>query len=105
MMQGADRVDVVSVNRKFDSESEQLATGIEVSQYLTHREVNCQLHTCETTQFFPHVGQMILEKAEELHSDLIVMGAYGHSRLRELFLGGVTRNLCNNSSVPLFLVH
>ncbi|MBT8125002.1 MAG: universal stress protein [Gammaproteobacteria bacterium] len=105
VIENANRVDVVSVNRTFDNESDQLAKGIEISQYLAHREVNCQLHHCKTTSSSPHVGQLIMEKAKELDSDLIVMGGYSHSRLRELFIGGVTRELCNNSNVPLFLAH
>jgi nucleotide-binding universal stress UspA family protein len=38
-------------------------------------------------------------------SDLLVMGAYGHSRLREAILGGATRNLLENADFPVFLAH
>jgi nucleotide-binding universal stress UspA family protein len=38
-------------------------------------------------------------------ADMIVMGAYGHSRLRQWILGGVTSSLLRSSPVPLFLSH
>ena len=47
----------------------------------------------------------ILGQAAEMNADLIVMGAYGHARLREIILGGVTRDLLKQSTVPLFLAH
>jgi nucleotide-binding universal stress UspA family protein len=37
--------------------------------------------------------------------DLIVMGAYGHSRLRELLLGGVTRTMLDRMTVPVLMAH
>jgi nucleotide-binding universal stress UspA family protein len=38
-------------------------------------------------------------------ADLLVMGAYGHSRLREFILGGVTRSLLREMTVPVLLSH
>lgn len=48
--------------------------------------------------------QMILTKAEELGCDLIVVGAYGHSRIREMILGSTTQNLVTRSHLPVMLV-
>jgi nucleotide-binding universal stress UspA family protein len=50
-------------------------------------------------------GQAILRAAEKFACDFIVMGAYGHSRLREIFLGGATRYALRHSKLPLFLSH
>lgn len=47
----------------------------------------------------------IIGQAADMNADLIVMGAYGHARLREIILGGVTRDLLKQSSVPLLLAH
>ncbi len=38
-------------------------------------------------------------------ADLLVMGAYGHSRLREMVLGGVTRSVLSDANIPVFLMH
>ena len=51
------------------------------------------------------VGNQILSRAADIQSDLIVMGAYGHSRLRELVLGGVTRTLLDTMTVPVLMSH
>jgi len=50
-------------------------------------------------------SEAIIGQAADMNADLIVMGAYGHARLREIILGGVTRDLLKQSSVPLLLAH
>jgi nucleotide-binding universal stress UspA family protein len=49
------------------------------------------------------VGDIILARAAELGCDLVTMGAYGHSRLAELVLGGTTRHLLRRMRVPVLL--
>jgi len=46
-----------------------------------------------------------LARAADWASDLIVMGAYGHSRFRELLLGGATRSLLKTMTVPALMSH
>ena len=50
-------------------------------------------------------GQALLGAARSADANLIVMGAYTHSRWREIILGGVTRYMLENTSLPLFMVH
>ena len=50
-------------------------------------------------------GDVLLSRAADHGSDLIVMGAYGHSRVREWVLGGVTRHLLNHMTVPTLMSH
>lgn len=50
-------------------------------------------------------GEAILEAAHDERADLIVMGAWGHSRIAQLVLGGTTRFLFQNSDLPLFVAH
>jgi nucleotide-binding universal stress UspA family protein len=52
-----------------------------------------------------HVGEAILAHARDMHVDLIVMGGYGHSRLREIVLGGVTRHVLDHMWVPVLMCH
>jgi nucleotide-binding universal stress UspA family protein len=51
------------------------------------------------------VSDAIIDQAASMNADLIVMGAYGHARLREIILGGVTRDLLKRAPVCLFLAH
>ena len=50
-------------------------------------------------------GEALLSYAADIGADLIVAGAYGHSRAREMVFGGVTRTLLNEMTVPVFLSH
>jgi nucleotide-binding universal stress UspA family protein len=47
----------------------------------------------------------LIAEAQERSADLVVMGGYGHSRLREWLLGGVTYQLMHQAPVPLIVAH
>lgn len=51
------------------------------------------------------VGNMLLSRASDAGADLIVMGAYGRSRLRELVLGGATWHILHHMTVPILMGH
>ena len=51
------------------------------------------------------VGDEILSRLTDMGADLLVMGAYGHSRMRELVFGGVTRHIARHMTVPTLLSH
>lgn len=60
------------------------------------------------TQVVPagsHAGVALLEQCAAADADLLVMGAYTHSRLRQLILGGVTRHVLGHAPLPLLLCH
>jgi len=51
------------------------------------------------------VGEELLSTASDLGADLLVIGAYGHSRLREFVLGGVTRTILDKMTIPVLISH
>jgi nucleotide-binding universal stress UspA family protein len=51
------------------------------------------------------MGEFILAQAEVAGSDLLVMGGYGHSRFREMLLGGVTRHMLEQARLPIIFAH
>ncbi len=51
------------------------------------------------------IGELILSEAADCGADLLVMGAYGHSRIRELALGGATRTLLDAMTLPVLMSH
>ncbi|MDH3702904.1 MAG: universal stress protein [Alphaproteobacteria bacterium] len=57
------------------------------------------------TPDYRDVGEAILDEAKEFDADLVVMGAYSHSRLRELIFGGVTGHILTNADRPILMVH
>ena len=51
------------------------------------------------------VGNVILSRAADHDTDLIVMGIYGNSRMREFVLGGASRTLLTSMTVPVLMSH
>jgi nucleotide-binding universal stress UspA family protein len=51
------------------------------------------------------IGDEILSRIADMGADLLVMGAYGHSRMRELVFGGVTRHIAGHMTVPTLFSH
>ena len=51
------------------------------------------------------VGNQLLSRAADLNVDLVVMGAWGHSRLQELVMGGVTQTILRSMTVPVLMSH
>ncbi|MGA9580849.1 MAG: universal stress protein [Allosphingosinicella sp.] len=72
-------------------------------RYLALHGVKAELH--EASRDDRPIAELLLVAAARLDARYIVMGAYGHSRLREAVLGGVTRQMMKESRVPLLLGH
>jgi nucleotide-binding universal stress UspA family protein len=72
-------------------------------EYLSHHRIKSDIHWRSSDEH--KVADAIINIAEELGSGLIVAGAFGHNRLREMLLGSVTRALLKNSPLPLLLAH
>ncbi len=77
--------------------------GVDVATWLTHHGCNVVVQQYQSDGL--DVSEAILARAKESDSDLIVMGAYGHSRTREALFGGTTRSLIAQSEHPVFLVY
>ena len=75
----------------------------DLSSYLARHGVKAEAHPTASGKVA--VGDVILSRASDLGADLIVMGAWGHSRLREIVLGGATRSLLEQMTVPVLLSH
>ncbi|MBK1665867.1 universal stress protein UspA [Rhodospirillum rubrum] len=80
------------------------ATAHELERHLAWHGVKAGvrvLHAAAGTR----AGEALVAASDEVKADLLVMGAYTHSRLRQLILGGVTRHLLGNARIPLLLSH
>lgn len=77
--------------------------GADIALYLARHGVKVSVHRQSGAGY--DVGARILSRAADTSSDLIVMGAYGHARLRELVLGGVTRTVLGAMTVPVLMSH
>ena len=104
LMQTAEKVDVITVYKEKDLESD-IAQGMEVSTFLENHNVKCELYPKQITDNDPSVGSILVKHSDRSDTDLIAVGGYGHSYLRESILGGVTQHLIHNARMPLMLVH
>jgi len=95
----AETVDVMWVDE--DIEEDSVQTGL--PGYLAWHGVDAS-----TVRLKPDdrlMGEILTEEAEKRGADLVVMGAYTHSRLREFVLGGVTQHILENAAISVLLAH
>ena len=95
----ADKVFILSVGES----SSEIPDAAGLAGYLAWHGVSAEAVGIEETA--GTVGAALLSAARDGGADMIVMGAYTHSRWREMILGGVTRYLLANTDLPLLLVH
>jgi nucleotide-binding universal stress UspA family protein len=69
--------------------------------FLSRHDVHPEIVT--RTRLHRNIGEAIGREARELGAGIVVMGAYGHSRLRELVMGGATMSMLEQSPIPLLM--
>ena len=96
-MQRAERVRILTAQ-----EYQRRGPGaMELAGYLALHGI--QAESAEFRPIEKEVGRGLLEGARKFDSDLLAMGAYSHSRLRQLILGGVTRHVLENATLPVMM--
>lgn len=99
----ARKVTVMTIGpRPADGESPD-ASAADVARFLSRHGIHAE--TVFDANIAIDTGEWLLSRASDLGAQLIVMGAYGHTRLRELILGGVTKTLLNEMTVPVLMSH
>jgi nucleotide-binding universal stress UspA family protein len=101
MLRGADEVNVVTVNAEGGPHGD--VPGADIALYLARHGVRVKVANVRGAEI--DTGSQLLSYAADLSSDLIVMGAYGHARVAELVLGGVTRTIFGAMTVPVLMSH
>lgn len=76
--------------------------GFNITRHLARKGVHAELKRI-ASDLDP--GNTLLSHAADVGADMIVMGAYGHSRWREMLLGGATRQILQSMTLPAFLAH
>lgn len=72
-------------------------------QLLVRHGVHAEVTVLART--LPRVSDVLARHLRDVNADLLVMGAYGHSRFREAIMGGATRDMLEKAQVPVFLAH
>lgn len=77
--------------------------GGPLSVFLARHGVKAEIDVMAKS--LPRVSDVLLRHASDKNADLIVMGAYGHSRFREAILGGATRDMLEEANLPVLMMH
>jgi nucleotide-binding universal stress UspA family protein len=93
---------LIVLNEKTTSAGNEIR-GAEIAKHLARHDVKVQIVTVPAPDV--DVTNAILSYVADVSGTLIVMGGYGHARLREVILGGVTRDMLKTMTVPVFMSH
>ena len=102
LLKRASKVSLVVFNpgERPDTHGEQ--PGADMAWYLSRQGVSVEVMVRQTTT---KAGDALLSLCADEGADLLVMGAYGHTRFRELLLGGATRQVLDSMIVPVLMAH
>ena len=96
-------VTVVTVDAKIGATRHGEVPGADIALHLARHGVTAAVE--RLTSGGIDIGNVLLSRAADLEADLLVNGAYGHSRFREQLLGGTTRTILASMSLPVLIAH
>jgi nucleotide-binding universal stress UspA family protein len=102
MLKQADLVNIAVIDPPTHG-SERSDPGGMLCQMLVRHGVKAEVSVLARTM--PRISDVLLRHVRDISADMLVMGAYGHSRFREAILGGATRNMLEMAEVPVFMAH
>lgn len=102
LLKRADVVHVVVIDPPSHGPNRSDPGGL-LSQYLARHGVKVEIDVLSKT--LPRVSDVLLRHAGDMDADMVVMGAYGHSRFREAIFGGATRYMLEQANLPVFMAH
>lgn len=103
LLKAAESVDVLVVDPEVGEAFHGPQPGADIAAHLARHGLKVQVYT--RPSMGRAVATVILDHVREVGADLLVAGGYGHSRLREFILGGVTRDLLESTTVPVLFAH
>lgn len=103
MLKRASSVVILAVDPLDEEGREGIVDGTELAGTLARHGVEAELHRSTSSEV--SVGDEVLSRISDMGADLLVMGGYGHSRMREFVFGGVTRQILTQMTVPVLMSH
>ena len=103
ILRKAERVTVLAVNPEGGPDGHGESPAADICHHLARHGVKAEAAYQRAEDI--KAGDLLLSQAFDMSADLIVMGAYGQSRLREMVLGGATRTMLQHMTVPVLLSH
>ena len=99
----ADKVIVFTVDARPGAKGHGDLPGADIAAHLARRGISAEVINVESG--VRSDGAALMEASLAAHADMLVIGAYGHSRIQQFVLGGVTRELMAECPIPLFMTH
>ena len=102
LLQRARTVELLIVTNKKTGNGQEIR-GVEIGSHLARHGIKVEVEILPAADI--DVANVILSRVAECSASMIVMGGYGHSRVREFILGGATRGVLTTMTVPVFISH
>lgn len=102
LLKGADTVNITVIDPPTQGEERSDPGGM-LCQMLVRHGVHAEVSVLARS--LPRVSDVLARHIWDQNADMLVMGAYGHSRFREAILGGATRNMLEKAEVPVLMAH
>lgn len=103
LLSRTEKVELLTIHHGHrDDDSHEIA-AIDISAHLSRHDVNVEARLLVADDI--DASDLLLSHVSDSGADMVVMGAYGHSRLRELVLGGMTRGILRSMTVPVLMSH
>ena len=103
LLMAAEIVTVLTIDARGGPDAHGDVPGADISLHLARHGVKTTIE--RTVSAGIPAGDVLLSRAADLGADLLVIGAYGHSRVRELLLGGATRSILRSMTLPVLMSH
>jgi nucleotide-binding universal stress UspA family protein len=103
ILRRARRVTVLSINPRHGIGGDGDVPAADIALHLARHGIVAEAAHTRATDISD--GDVLLSYAADIGADLLVTGLYGHSRMREVIFGGVTRTLMTEMTIPAFMVH
>jgi nucleotide-binding universal stress UspA family protein len=102
LISGAEKVDIIAINPNGSVEHGDTPCA-DISLHLARHGIKAEAQSITVNDI--GIADILLSRAADKGVDLFVMGAYGHSRWRELVLGGVTAHMLDHMTMPVLMAH
>ena len=98
-LEHAESVNIVSISQPGYDE----LPGAQIAEHIARHGINVETENLPSKG--GSVGEILLDSVKRYGADMLVMGAYGHTRFREMILGGATRHVLRHADVAVFMSH
>jgi len=103
LMKDAQWVHVIDIDNSKSVSNDTLGASVPITEHLSRHGIDAEATTYPKTEIEP--GDVLINHAADHGADLIVAGAWGHTRAREYIFGGTTRTLLDHMTVPVLFSH